>query len=82
MGTQSKLRFLYYSDCLKEIKPLLADIDLIVAMEEGFIQYSKGNCIVPPIGELIFEKPKGEAHIKYGYIKNDDYHVIKIASGF
>ncbi len=67
---------------LKEIKPLLADIDLVAAMEEGFIQYSKGNCVVPPVGELIFEQPKGEAHIKYGYIKNDDYYVIKIASGF
>ena len=67
---------------LKEIKPLLANIDLIAAMEEGFIQYSRGNCVVPPIGELLFEEPKGEAHIKYGYIKNDDYYVIKIASGF
>jgi ornithine cyclodeaminase len=37
---------------------------------------------VPPVGELLFEKPKGDAHIKYGYIKNDDYYVIKIASGF
>jgi len=67
---------------LKEIKPLLAEIDLIAAMQEGFIQYSKGNCVVPPVGELIFEQAKGEAHIKYGYIKNDDYYVIKIASGF
>lgn len=67
---------------LKEIKPLLANIDLIAAMQEGFIQYSKGNCVVPPVGELIFEQAKGETHIKYGYIKNDDYYVIKIASGF
>jgi len=67
---------------LDQIKPLLSDIDLIAAMEEGFIQYSNGNCVVPPVGELLFEKHKGETHIKYGYIKNDDHYVIKIASGF
>ena len=67
---------------LKEIKSILKSIDVVAAMEEGFIQYSNGNTVVPPVGELLFEKPKGDAHIKYGYIKNDAYYVIKIASGF
>ncbi|WP_272151139.1 hypothetical protein [Tenacibaculum aiptasiae] len=67
---------------LEEIKKIVADIDVVSAMEEGFVQYSNGNTVVPPVGELLFEKPKGDAHIKYGYIKNDDYYVIKIASGF
>jgi ornithine cyclodeaminase len=67
---------------LKEIKRILKNVDVVAAMEEGFIQYSNGNTVVPPVGELLFEKPKGDAHIKYGYIKNDDYYVIKIASGF
>jgi len=31
---------------------------------------------------LIFEKPPGDTHIKYGYIKGDPFFVIKIASGF
>jgi len=67
---------------LDQIKPLLSNVDLIAAMEEGFLQYSNGNCVVPPVGELLFEEPQGETHIKYGYIKNDDHYVIKIASGF
>ena len=67
---------------LKEIKSLLKYIDVVAAMEEGFVQYSNGNTVVPPVGELLFEKPKGDAHIKYGYIKNDAYYVIKVASGF
>ncbi len=67
---------------IQDIKSIVKDIDTVTAIEEGFIQYSNGNTIVPPVGELLFEKPKGEAHIKYGYIKNDDYYVIKIASGF
>lgn len=67
---------------LKEIKSILTHIDVIGAMEEGFIQYSNGNTVVPPVGELLFDDPPGDVHIKYGYIKGDDYYVIKIASGF
>ncbi len=67
---------------LEEIKSIVKNLDVVAAMEEGFVQYSNGNTVVPPVGELLFENPKGEAHIKYGYIKQDDYYVIKIASGF
>ena len=67
---------------LKDIKAIINNIDVVKAMEEGFIQYSNGNTVVPPVGELLFDKPKGDVHIKYGYIKNDDDYVIKIASGF
>ena len=67
---------------LAEIKKRLKNIDVAAAMEEGFIQYSNGNTVVPPVGELIFDNPPGDVHIKYGYIKKDTYYVIKIASGF
>lgn len=67
---------------LEEIKQIVKDIDLIDAMQEGFIQYSNGNTVVPPVGELVFTDPPGDTHIKYGYIKNQDHYVIKIASGF
>jgi len=65
-----------------EILSIVKDIDVIAAMEKGFIEYSNGNCVVPPVGELLFEKNNGETHIKYGYIKDEQYYVIKIASGF
>ncbi|MEH6444006.1 MAG: ornithine cyclodeaminase family protein [Oceanospirillaceae bacterium] len=67
---------------LDQIKASIKNIDLVTAMEHGFIQYSNGNSVVPPVGELLFDKPKGDVHLKYGYIKNDDYYVVKIASGF
>ena len=67
---------------LKEISSIIENIDVISAMKEGFIQYSNGNSIVPPVGELLFDNPPGDVHIKYGYIKNQAYYVIKIASGF
>jgi ornithine cyclodeaminase len=34
------------------------------------------------VGELIFDQPPGDVHIKYGYIIGEKYYVIKIASGF
>ena len=67
---------------LEEIKSLLKNVDVVEAMSEGFRHYSNGNTVVPPVGELLFENPPGDVHIKYGYIKNDDFYVIKIASGF
>jgi ornithine cyclodeaminase len=67
---------------LAEIKKTLTAIDPIPLIEEGFAAYSRGQVIVPPIGELVFDDPPGDVHIKYGYIKGDDFYVIKIASGF
>lgn len=64
----------------QQIISVLPDLDLISAIEKGFIQYSKGNAVIPPVGELLMEK--GEVHIKYGYVKSEDYYVVKIASGF
>lgn len=65
---------------VEEIREALPHIDLLPIIEHGFAAYSKGLAIVPPVGELVLEA--GEVHIKYGYIKNDPYYVIKIASGF
>ena len=67
---------------LKEISSIIKNIDVVTAMEKGFIQYSNGKTVVPPVAELLFENPPGDVHIKYGYIKNEEYYVIKIASGF
>jgi len=67
---------------LDEIKLVLPHIDLVGEIERGFVAYSKGDVVVPPVGEMHFDAPPGDVHIKYGYIKNDDVYVMKIASGF
>lgn len=67
---------------LPEIKKALGDLNLTPYIEQGFIAYSRGEVVVPPVGELIFNDPPGDTHIKYGYIKGDEIYVIKIASGF
>lgn len=67
---------------LDQIKHAVASMNFSEEIEQGFIAYSNGKVVVPPVGELIFDDPPGDTHIKYGYIKGDDCYVIKIASGF
>jgi ornithine cyclodeaminase len=67
---------------LAEIKKALESVDPLPLIEAGFVAYSRGRAVVPPVGELVFEDPPGDVHIKYGYIKGGDVYVIKIASGF
>ena len=65
---------------LEEIKDILPTIDLLPTIEAGFAAYSAGRAVVPPVGELLLDR--GEVHIKYGYIQDETYYVVKIASGF
>ncbi len=65
---------------LNQIKKALQSLDLIPTIEAGFVAYSEGRAVVPPVGELLLDK--GEVHIKYGYLREEDYYVIKVASGF
>jgi len=65
---------------LDEIKHILEKLDPLPAIEKGFVQYSRGEVTVPPVGELLMDK--GEVHIKYGCIRGGKFYTIKIASGF
>lgn len=66
----------------KEIVKLLEGIDLLRCIEEGFIEYSTGNAVIPPVAGMDFSSPPGEVHIKFGYINSHSEYVVKIASGF
>jgi ornithine cyclodeaminase len=65
---------------LPEIERALEGLDLLPLIEQGFVAYSQGRAVVPPVGELILDA--GEVHIKYGFIRGGRFYVIKIASGF
>lgn len=52
-----------------QILELLQGIDLLPLIEEGFVAYSEGRVVVPPVGEMVFDDPPGDVHIKYGYSK-------------
>jgi len=67
---------------LDEIKRLIDIPQLIREIEIGFVLYSEDKVVVPPVGFLHFDRPPGDVHIKYGYVKGDDFYVLKMASGF
>ena len=67
---------------LDEIKRLIDIPQLIREIEIGFVLYSEDKVVVPPVGFLHFDRPPGDVHIKYGFVKGDDFYVLKMASGF
>ena len=67
---------------LDEIKSLIDTPQLIQEIETGFVLYSEGKVVVPPVGFLHFDDPPGDVHIKYGFVSGGDYYVLKMASGF
>lgn len=66
----------------ERIEAALGDIDPVPLIEAGFAAYSRGEVVVPPVGEMLFSDPPGDVHVKSGYLKGDEVYVIKIASGF
>ena len=61
----------------EQIEGALQRIDVTAAMEEGFIAYSEGKVVVPPVGELVFDDPPGDVHIKYGYrVRGEICHAL------
>jgi ornithine cyclodeaminase len=67
---------------LDEIKGLIDVPRMIQAIEDGFVLYSEDKVVVPPVGFMHFDNPPGDVHIKYGFVKDDDVYVLKMASGF
>jgi ornithine cyclodeaminase len=65
-----------------QLEQVIEPNELIAAVRQGFIAYSQNRVVVPPVGELLFEDPVGDCHIKYGYIKGDDTFTVKVATGF
>ena len=64
----------------QQIVKALPTLDLVSAIATAFARYSAGEAVVPPVGELLLDR--GDVHIKYGYLRDDPYYVVKIASGF
>jgi ornithine cyclodeaminase len=65
-----------------EIERVIRPAEVIAAMERAFVAYSRGEAVVPPVGQLEFEEPPGDCHIKYGYLKGGQTFTVKIATGF
>jgi ornithine cyclodeaminase len=65
-----------------EIERVLRPSEVIAAMEQAFVAYSRGEAVIPPVGQMEFEDPPGDCHIKYGYLKEGTTFTVKIATGF
>src|SRR5258708_32635959 len=65
-----------------QIAQVIRSKEVIGAMERAFTAYSNGEAVIPPGGQLDFENPPGDCHIKYGYLKRGSTFTIKIATGF
>ena len=65
-----------------QLEAALAPREVIRAIEEGFVAYSRKEVVVPPVGELLFPDCEGDCHIKYGYRRGDGTFTVKIATGF
>lgn len=58
------------------IRAVLPGLDLLSAIEEGFVAYSSGCSIVPPHWRVA--AGKWQVHIKYGCIKDDAYYLVPV----
>lgn len=59
------------------------DMDyLIQRIENGFLEYSKGNVNMPPVCHMHFDQPPGDLHIKCASMPREECYVVKIASCF
>lgn len=65
-----------------EIESVIRPAEAVAAMERAFVAYSRGEAVIPPVGQIEFEDPPGDCHIKYGYLKGGETFTVKIATGF
>jgi len=66
----------------QQIERVIEPSQVIAAMEGAFAAYSNGEAVIPPVGQLDFDDPPGDCHIKYGYLKHGSTFTVKIATGF
>jgi len=65
-----------------QIERVIEAAEVIAVVERAFAAYSNGEAVVPAVGQLDFDDPPGDCHIKYGYLKQGRTFTVKIASGF
>ena len=54
----------------------------MTATAEAIIRHDRGEVVSPHPGQLLFQHPPGDCHIKYGYFREGPVFVIKVATGF
>jgi len=69
-------------DSVKQALDTIGLESLINGQEQAFVAYAQNKALVPPVGHIYFDQPRGDCHIKYGHLLNENFFVVKIATTF
>ncbi|HWL04155.1 MAG TPA: ornithine cyclodeaminase family protein [Xanthobacteraceae bacterium] len=64
----------------EEVKSVLLFSDLIPALSENFVAFSRGNAQVAPLSNIDFAELNGEIHIKSGWISGGPFVCTKLVT--
>jgi ornithine cyclodeaminase len=67
---------------LPELRNVMSREAVLAAVRKAYIGHAHQRYVTPMPGQLLFDEPPGDCHIKYGYSKAGAVFVIKIAIGF
>lgn len=72
--------FPIYSLC--DLRTALMREDMLRVVRDSFVRHSQDDVIAAKSGELLFQEPPGDCHIRFGYFRGGEIFVVKLAMGF
>ena len=51
-------------------------------VRDAIISHARGEAISPKSGELLFDDPPGDCHIRFGRMTGDPNFIVKVVTGF
>ncbi len=67
---------------LAELRAVLKRADMLRVVRDACIQHAQNNIVSAKSGELLFQEPPGDCHIRLGYLRGGETFVVKLAMGF
>jgi len=67
---------------LGELRTALVRQDMLRVVRDAFIRHASGDVVAPAPGQLLFDQPPGDCHIKFGHFRGGAVFVVKLAMGF
>jgi ornithine cyclodeaminase len=67
---------------IDEIRQVISIGEVKEAVRNALIAHGDGAIVCPPPGQLLFDRPRGDCHIKYASKQDGDAFVVKVATGF
>lgn len=67
---------------LSDVRTVLRRKDMLDVVHDAIVRHAQGEVVAAPSGELLFQEPPGDCHIRFGYFRGGAVFVVKIAMGF